>query len=63
MFDGLTVGDAPLAVGLVHALVGRHVGERPAGADGRQVEPPRAALGSGELKHGCEFADALIRVQ
>ena len=56
------VGDAPLAVCLVHALVGRHVWEWPSGADGWQVERPRAALGSGELEHVGEFADALIRV-
>ena len=51
-----------LAVGLVHALVGWHVGEWPAGADGWQVERPRAVLCLGELEHVGQFADALIRV-
>ena len=62
VLNGLPVGDAALAVGLVHALIGWHVGEWPAGADGRQVERPRAALGLSELEHVGQFADALIRV-
>lgn len=51
VLNGLPVGDAPLAVCLVHALVGWHVWEWPSGADGWQVERPRAALGLGELEH------------
>lgn len=62
VLNGLPIGDAPLAVSLVRALIGRHVGEWPAGADGRQVERPRAALGLGELEHVGQFTDTLIRV-
>lgn len=62
VFDGLPVGDAPLRVRLVCAYVGQLVWEWPSGADGRQVERPRAALDLGELEHVGEFAYALVRV-
>lgn len=62
VFDGLPIGNASLAVCLVHAQVGWVVGEPPVSADAWQVENPCAIRLLFELEHGCEFADALIRV-